>query len=389
MEILVYQVKSACLELLAVCDNATSILWKHRFYSGSTFNIVVPATLDNIGIFTKNRVVELMKPNLAKMSSRSNSCGMITSVNIASSDDGEFITINGVSFDGMLDRRILSEWKSSDTVMQTICRNAGPLALEGRRFEATIFDDALDCPGIYDQNMKYKKLSEYVQSVGQAAGWGVQSCIVHNEVDKNNKTLEPHILIYGKYVVDRSVTQQINRPIVFSDMYENAVNFEHTYDENGSISATMIVSPSQFDVSNHIDISQYSGYFDNNSSGYNRIEKYQKIDPVTTIQIRGSAEEPVSWIVLDKPATEKMAKKVSDTVYVLPTDNFTCEIVLQQNWEEIFEVGDIVTVQCQAWGRSENKCVAEVTEFYDANSTEITATLGEPSKSLIEILTNK
>lgn len=388
MEILVYQIKNTCLKLLAVCDDATSILWKHRFYSEGTFNIVVPATLDNINVFTKNHVVELMKPNLAKISNRSNSCGIITSVNIASSDNGEFITVDGISFDGMLDRRILLEWKSSDTVMQTICRNAGPLALEGRRFEATMFDDTLDCPGVHNQSMEYKKLSEYVQSVGQAAGWGVQSCIVHNEVGEDNKTLEPYILMYGKYVVDRSVAQQVNHPVVFSDMYENAINFEHAYDENGSINAVIIVSPSQFDMSKHIDVSRYIGFFDNNSSGYSRIEKYQEIAPVTTTQARGS-EEPVLWEVLDEFATEKMAKKVSDTVYVPPTNNFTCEIVLQRDWEEIFEVGDIVTVQCQAWGRSENKCVTEVTEFYDANSAEITATLGEPSKSLLEILANK
>ena len=111
------------------------------------------------------------------------------------------------------------------------------------------------------------------------------------------------------------------------------------------------------------------------------IEKFQQITPVT-------AQEVIDgeiWNVIDEWETQLKANEMAKPLFVPTTDFFGAEIAIRGDWETIFSVGDIVTVHCKDWNMSADKQISEIKEFWDADNVTVTATLGEPPKTLMEV----
>lgn len=386
MELLCYKINGEYLDLLGICNNSSSILWTLNFFKGDMFTIKAPASAENIKLFAKGNVVELMKNT---SSNNLKHCGIITSVSIRQTMQGEQINVQGKSVDGMLDRRVLTEYATGDSFMTILRKNAGDLALVGRNFPATSFITNEDFSGVFGDAMRFKKLSEYVNTAGQFLGVGLRSYIAHNIVDlETGKYLKPYFAIEAYKGVDRSVEQTENKAIVFSDVYQNATNFEYDYNENGAVTSVVMYSSADYDAVNKIDVESFVGY-DAAAIGFDRIEKAGTVKAVTTEENRGSALSPDWWTVLDYNATAEVAKEKQDTLYVKPTSAFDCELQLPESYSKAFEIGDIITTQNSGWNITENKRITQITELYDSNKTQIKATLGEPLKSLSEIMRSR
>jgi hypothetical protein len=272
--------------------------------------------------------------------------------------------------------------------MTVLRRNAGDMAIESRRFIGTTFISDTDNDPIAPSlvQLQFKKLSDYITTAGQELSWGLQSAIRHNYYDVNTDSiLPPHIIITGRYSVDRSVNQDVNKHVAFSDEYENATDFEKNYNEGGAVTASVVGSPRAYDDGTHKDIDKFVAHFDKGATSYGRIEKYQKITPVTSAEYRGE----VPWAVLNYDSTYAEAEKLARNVYVDPTDYFGCTIMLGKDWNKKAKLGDIVTAQNTRWNMSADKMLTEVQEYYGANGGRITATLGEAPKTLLEIINSK
>lgn len=387
MNIYAYHLDGKWLKLDGICEDWFEILWTRRFFKGDDFTITVPPTETNIKRFAEGQIVELVDPdNICDISEYA---GIITSVKVVSGDNSK-ITIKGKSFDGMLERRILLSWliTGGDTIMTVLRRNAGDLTAEPRRFVGTHFVSDTDNDPIAPSlaQFQFKKLSDYVLAVGQQLNWGLQSAIRHNYYDADTDSiLPPHIIITGRYSVDRSVNQDVNKHVVFSDEYENATNFERNYNEGGAVTAVVVGSPQAYDDGTRKEIDRFVAHFDKGATSYERIEKYQKITPVTSAEYRG--EE--TWAVLDYDKTYAQAEQLAKNAYIEPTDYFGCTILLGNGWSKKVKLGDIVTAQNTRWNMSADKMLTEVQEYYGADSKRITATLGEAPKTLLEIISSK
>ena len=385
MELLCYKINGEYLDLLGICNNSSSILWTLNFFKGDTFSVKVPANSENIKLFAKGNVVELMKNT---SSNNSKHCGIITSVSIRQTMQGEQINVQGKSVDGMLDRRVLTEYATGDSFMTILRKNAGDLALVGRNFPATSFITNEDFSGVFGDAMRFKKLSEYANTAGQFLGVGLRTTIAHNVVDiETGEYLKPYFIVEAYEGVDRTIDQTENKAVVFSDVYQNATNFEYDYNENGAVTSVVMYSNADYDAVNKIDVESFVGY--DAATGFDRIEKAGTVKAVTMEENRGSALSPDWWTVLDYNATAEVAKEKQDTIYVKPTSAFDCELFLTESYSKSFELGDIITIQNTVWGVVENKQITQITELYDSNKTQIKATIGEPLKSLSEIMRSR
>ena len=371
MEIYNYHIDSDHLALDGVCEEWFEILWKRRFFKGDDFTITLPPTSRNVSMFSEGKVIELGKVN--SLTGASEYAGIITSVSI-SSGERSILTVSGQSFDGLLDRRILSEYEYGDTAMTVIRKNAGDLAYAKRRFAATTFDAGIDTSAYQAGAMLFKTIAEFVSNVAVNQGWGLQSSIIHD-------LATPHILIGGRRSIDRSISQTDIKRVIFSDEYDTATDFERQHSENGSVTGVVVESKSQHDGSKYIDVEQYKGYF-GDAQSYDRIAKHQNITPITKSEIRGETV----WTVLDEQNTYLAAKELSETCYVSTTDFFGANVIIKDGWETKFNIGDIVTVQNTEWDVTKNKQVTEIQEYWGAENVTVTATLGDPPKTLVEIL---
>jgi hypothetical protein len=372
MEIYSYHIDGNYLTLDGVCDKWFEILWTRRFFKGDDFTITLPPTSKNIELFSEGKVIELAKVN--PLTGASEHAGIITSTEITSGEKA-VLTVSGQNFVGLLSRRILADYALGDTTMTVLRKNAGDLAQENRQLGATIFDSTVDCPAYQAGQMLFKRLSDFVGNIASVKGWSLQSRIAH---DKSGV----QIVMSGRQSVDRSVLQANVARVIFSDVSETATDFERQHSDNGAVTGVVVGSLKQYNSSSHIDVEQYIGFF-GDARSYDRIESYKSITPVTKIEIR---QKDVEWTVLDEWETFRVADEMAAASYVLATDFFGASIVINGDWESKFAVGDVVTVQNTAWNAVANKQVTEVREYWGADNITVTATLGEPQKTLAEIL---
>lgn len=373
MDIYCYRFGGDVLELEGVCDKWFEVLWTQRFFKGGEFKLTLPPTADNLELFREGNVIELEKTN--PKTGRNEHAGIITSVSLTAGERA-VLTISGQDFVGMLERRVLSEYEVDDTSMTILRKNAGDLAKPPKRmFAATEFDVSSDFAGYKFSGMLFGTLANYVSTVAADKGWGVYSWIRH---DKSGC----RIVISGRNSTDRSAAQPSAVRVIFSDEQDTAADFERQHSDSGSVTGIVVGSKKQYNDASHIDIDKYTDYF-GDAQSYGRIEEFQSITPVTKIEIRGKDDE---WTILDEWETFLAADELAAGCYVTATDYFDASIVIRGSWEEKFAVGDTVTIQNTAWNMSTDRQVTEIREYWGADSVTVTATLGEPQKTLAEIL---
>ncbi|MGN0598925.1 MAG: hypothetical protein ACI4JK_03425 [Oscillospiraceae bacterium] len=357
------------LILDGICEEWFAVLWNRRFAKGDDFTIELPPTVRNIALFSEGKVIELMKPH--PLTGDSEHVGVITAVSI-NAGERSVLTISGQSFDGMLERRILVEHDFKTTAMTVLRKNCGDLANVLRRFYALDFDTSTDIEDDEVFPYKFKTLADYAGHLAASKGWGLRSSISHGSAIRG--------LISGYNAVDRSIHQSDVKRVIFSDDFENASSFERSHNESGAVTGVVIGSNAQRNVTTHVDIAEFISYY-GDTSGYDRIEKFQQITPVTVQEVIDGE----IWNVIDEWETQLKANELAKPLFVPTTDFFGADIAIRGEWETKFSVGDIVTVHCKDWNMSADKQISEIKEFWDADNVTVTATLGDPSKTLMEV----
>ena len=358
------------LILDGICEEWFAVLWNRRFAKGDDFTIELPPTVRNIALFSEGKVIELMKPH--PVTGASEHVGIITTVSI-NSGERSVLTISGQSFDGMLERRILVDIDyNSLTAMTAFRENAGDLAYPLRRFHALNFDTNTDIEDNGVFTYKFKTLADYAGYLAANKGWGLRSSIVQGEMTR--------AFISGYNAVDRSIHQSNVKRVIFSDDFENASSFERSHNESGAVTGVVVGSNSKHNDDTHVHIEEFTAYY-GDASGFDRIEKFQQIEPITFKE----KIDDVVWELLDFEATAKLAYNTSKPLFVPTTDFFGADISIRDEWETKFSLGDIVTVHNKAWNMSADKQISEIREFWDADNITVTATLGDPQKTLMEV----
>lgn len=371
MDINCYSIENDGLKLDGICEEWFEVLWKNCFFSGDEFTISMPATTKNVELFKNGKAIELMRPH--PISGTSEYAGLITAVELSE----DKLTVKGQSFDGLLDRRVLTSSAYNDTVITVLRKNAGDLAKAGRQLTATTFNDGVDEASKYAISLKFNKLSEFLNTTAQNSGFGVHSRIIHETGER------PYVEIYGRFFQDHSVEQDVNQRVIFSDNFENAADLERNYNESGSVNTVVVASKGKYNSENHIDIEEFLAFFcEKEANGYERIELFNEINPTTGIETR----KAIPWEVLDYSSTYAEAEEIATSSYSEATDCYSFSILLLDGWKNHFEVGDFVTVEFKEYDLQFTSQITVVQEFFNADGLSVTATLGEPPKKLLQIL---
>lgn len=358
------------LELEGITHEIASVKWKRQFFSGDSFQLIFPATEKNLRLIKKERIVEFP----GKYG------GFITALRIYTDSCGrKLILAGGTSFDGMLSRRVIAGWLNAETVMTILDKNAGSAAEDRRRFENTVFDLSVDCPSCFSSGMKYMNIGNYLALVGGKMGFGVLSELVPKENGMS-------IRIYGKYGTDRSVSQNVLPPVVFSEEYGNMSSCGYSYNEAGAADSVYCFSLNKFDGEKHIDIMRFSYCTPTEKSGYFSLEKAEEISPVTMTELRGSGSSAVKWEVLDIDATKEKAEEKAASMIRSVSDSLNASVIIGGDYRESFDMGDIVTVYDKSRGAYENRRICGITEIYSGSSAGFEVSLGaeQPEERMIE-----
>ncbi len=351
------------LELTGITDEVSSIMLTKRFYDGSTFQAEFPLTEKNRELIQPQAVIEF--PNRFS--------GIITDVNINTS----VISVNGKSFDGMLESRVITTGSVDDTMLTVIDKNACEAADENRRFERTYVDKNVDAENVSKESLKYQNLADYARTICYERNLGVFSEIVHGDTNK--------IRLFIRNSVDRTVNQSERDPVVFSDLYENVNSMEYNYSENGAVNSAFIYSKGMMNDHGYQTCSPWSGSF-GTATGYARRESVYEIEPCIYYKTVYYGEIAVWSPMLNEEKTILRAEAEFAEQRIEFTDCVSAAVIVDENYAEQFDVGDVVTVYSQKMGVFTDYQVTEINESYSEEGVLINATFGEPIKSLRRLI---
>lgn len=380
MQIFCYSIANDGLDFLGLCENATSILWTRNFYQGDTFSIRVPATPQNIKLFAKYQLVELM---FDVSYDESKFCGVITDFTISRTASGEEMVVSGMSPDGFLQRRILRYQEKTQTLMQVINENLVDNSTTARSFPATSFVYDYDVAQSTSEALVGSDLGQFVKIEGEKNGVGLQSYVVHNDG-------KPYIIVKLRKGVERTTSQTENKAIIISDSFDTAYDMEYDFSDNGSINSVLIYSPRQLDETSRIAVREVNEWFflpKSNTKGYMRTEKMVRITPV---KMDYEENDGSIWKVLDEITTLEQAEEKAGSTFAEPTEFFDGKLLLPASYTGVLELGDIVTVQNVRWGITADKRITElVYQWGNGEGEQLSATMGETYKGTLEIVKNK
>lgn len=352
------------LELVGVTDQVTSLMWTKRYPLGDTFSATFPANENNLKLIRPQMILEI--PGRYS--------GMITYRNVSST--GGIIRVSGCSFDGMMNSRVIADGSYTDTLLTIIDKNLGEAVKNpDRRFEHTYVDKTVDCTNLNRETVTYMNLGEYVGKI-----CGENMLLIRSEIDHSET--ENKIRLYARKCADRSINQEQNDPIVFSELYDNVGSMDAVYSEEGCNNSAFIYTVSEADT-----VASWNGEF-GGGVGYSRREGVYQIDPVIRYECRTNEDGSLVWYpVLDVAKTKKRA---SDFFKNNCSDEFTncidAAVKVDSDYAKRFDVGDIVTIYSSRFGISQDARITEISESFTVSGLNINVTFGEPMKSLKQMI---
>lgn len=228
MQIEVYNMEAdennLTITLEAVCDSFSSLLWDIEYYDCGRFEVYIAANPQNIDIFQTGRIVG--------RDDDSQHFGIIESVQIdTDAENGDYLIVKGRFLMCLFERRIINPTLSitADTAYSDIVRNAVTLN--------AIQQDNRRIPGLslgtvsgacWEQTatlqVSYANLMEWVYTICERIGGTANIRIVKNSGETYKMVFD---LSEG---TDRSITQDDESHIIFSDAYSNLLSFSYASD---------------------------------------------------------------------------------------------------------------------------------------------------------------
>ena len=225
MQIEVYKMTadtdSVSIILEAVCDSFSSLLWDIECYQCGAFEVYIAANPQNIEIFRTGRIIG--------RDDDKEHFGIIESVKIdTDAENGDYLTVSGRFLMCLLERRIIyptysaiSPTKYSDIVRAVVSQNC--MNDDNRRIPGLSLGEVSgEC---WEQTTKlqvsYTNLMEWIYTVCEKIGGTANIRLSKIENEHYQMLFE---LSQG---TDRSIMQEENPHIVFSDGYSNLLSFSY------------------------------------------------------------------------------------------------------------------------------------------------------------------
>ncbi|MDE5619196.1 MAG: siphovirus ReqiPepy6 Gp37-like family protein [Ruminococcus sp.] len=213
------------VNLVAICDSFSSLLWDVEYYSCGTFEVYISATPENLRTFQKGRIV-------GRNDDKRN-YGIIEKIQLnADAENGDYLTVSGRFLMSLLSRRIIypTQYYTLETSYSDIVKNTIYIiciwhvtyrGIPGLK----ISESSSPCwHKTAHLQVSYENLMEWVYKICETVGGTANIRLEKSTDDEYSLVFE---LSQG---TDRSVLQNENPHIIFSDTYNNLLSFDYMLD---------------------------------------------------------------------------------------------------------------------------------------------------------------
>ena len=217
------------ITLEAVCDSFSSLLWDVEYYQCGSFEIYIAATPGNLHTFQKDRIIG--------RSDDKRHYGIIEKIQLkADAENGDYLTVSGRFLMSILSRRIIfpmwnfnSETPYSEIVKSVVWRNCMSDKSPGEKLRnlpgLQISEFSSPCWQKTAQlQVSYENLMDWIYKVCEIVGGMANIRLEKSENEEYSLRFE------FSQGTDRSILQNENPHIIFSDTYNNLLSFDYMLD---------------------------------------------------------------------------------------------------------------------------------------------------------------
>lgn len=369
MQIEIYKMtadsENLMITLEAVCDSFSSLLWDIEYYQCGRFEVYIAANPQNIEIFKTGRIIG--------RDDDKEHFGIIESVKIETdAENGDYLTVAGRFLMCLLERRIIyptcsftSQKSYSDIVHCVVSQNA-------------IHDDNRKIPGLsigsvsgdcWKQTTKlqvsYDNLMEWIYTICEKIGGTANIRLRKISGEQYEMVLD---LSEG---TDRSIMQEENPHIIFSDGYTNLLSFTYSSDISEQHNFAYVLGKGEGAERKR------TTYFDGDEPSFlERYEVYVDAKDMTDEQQENGETKPISEEEYIELLKERGKEKI-----ILPLTASESQIAVQSTqfrYNTDYFVGDYVTVEHRRFGLRQDKIqIIGMIESFDQNGRNLTPTFKE------------
>ena len=353
------------ISLEAVCDSFSSLLWDIEYYKCGAFEVYIAASPRNIEIFQTGRIVG--------RDDDKEHFGLIESVELETdAEDGDYLIIKGRFLMCLLERRIIYPTFNftklvsySRIVMNVVQYNActsGIRKIPGLSLEntsGTCWDTETKLQVSYDN------LMEWVYTICEKIGGTAN--IRLSKIDN-----EQYEMVFKlSQGTDRSILQEVNPHIIFSDRYNNLLSFTYFTDTSVKKNYAYVLGKGEGEKRKR------TTYFEGTEpSSLDRYEVYVDAKDISDEEQENGETKPLS----EEEYSELLKEKGKQSLVPI-TMKSESQIAVQSTQFQYgvdYFVGDFVTVEHHRFGIRQNKIqLVGMIESFDRNGKNLTPTFKE------------
>ena len=369
MQIEIYKMEasedSLTITLEAICDTFSSLLWDIEYYQCGSFEIYIAANPKTIEIFQTGRIVGRDDDN--------QHFGIIESVLINTDiENGDYLTVRGRFLISLLERRIIyptysttAAKKYGDIVHEVITKNA--LLPDNRRIPGLSLGTVTG--SCWEQTatlqISYSNLMQWVYTICEKVGGTANIRLVKSSGEQYRMVFD---LSEG---ANRSIMQEDNPHIIFSDAYSNLLSFSYAEDSSVQKNYAYIFGQGKGDERKRTTYHEGS-----DPSFLDRYELYVDADDISETEFVDDETVPIP----EEKYMELLRTRGSEQL-VPPKTASESEIAAnntQYVYNRDYFVGDYVTVQHRRFGMMQPKIqLIGMIECFDQNGRSLTPTFRE------------
>ncbi len=353
------------ISLEAVCDSFSSLLWNIEYYKCGEFEVYIAASPQNIEIFQTGRIVG--------RDDDKEHFGLIESVELETdSEDGDYLIIKGRFLMCLLERRIIYP-----TLNFTTMTTYGIIIQKAVEINALAGGNRL-IPGLklgeiqgacWSQTTKlqvsYENLMEWIYTICEKIGGTANIRLSKIAEEQYEMIFE---LSQGS---DRSILQEKNPHIVFSDSYNNLLSFTYFTDTSVRKNFAYVLGKGEGEQRKR------TTYFaDSEPVLLDRYEVYVDAKDISDEEQKNGETKPIS----DAEYIELLKEKGNQNLIPTKTKSES-QIAVQSTQFQYgvdYFVGDFVTVEHHRFGIRQNKIqLVGMIESFDHNGRNLTPTFKE------------
>jgi hypothetical protein len=341
------EIRDTTYSIIAIIDNATSILWTKKYNDVGEFEFVVPAAIIEY--------IKALQVNYYVTRPDENQVGIIERINRkADFENGDYYIINGRFIESILDRRIVWEQTIfSGTVENAIRKFINDNAINPEIPERKLPNLILESVHGWAEPLTIQRtgtgLSDLTSDLCKQFNYGFRITRLGNN------------FIFGLYKgIDRSYGQTVNPYVVFSEEFDNLNGQEY------------ICSLEEFK-----NVAQVAGEGEGSArvrtvvgkgAGMARFEVFVDAHDLST----NDGEVPMNTYL------EQLKTRGRDRLIGI-TELFDADIITSATYEYKvdYNVGDIVTIASDEWGIMLNTRLIAMTESWNEEGYKLVPTFAQ------------